>query len=61
VASSEWNPARYPKYIIGTDRHSVREQTGLDCFKAYNMQYAVKYAFFAQILTPRGAQTPLIY
>jgi hypothetical protein len=39
-------------------------QTVLDCFKldtTYNMRYAVKYPFFARILTPIGAQTPLIY
>jgi hypothetical protein len=29
-ARSEWIPARYPKYITGTDRHTVRAQTVLD-------------------------------
>jgi hypothetical protein len=36
--------------ITGTDRRSVRAKTVLDCFKANNMVYAVKYYFFAQIL-----------
>jgi hypothetical protein len=31
-----------------------------DCFKAYNTVYGVKYPFFAQFLTPIGAQNPLI-
>jgi hypothetical protein len=62
MASSEWIPAHYSKYTTGTDRRSVRKQTVSDCFKAYNnMVYAVKYCFFARILTPRGAQTPLMY
>jgi hypothetical protein len=54
-------PARISKYITGMDRRTVRAQTVLDCFKAFNTRYAVKYKFFARILTPRGAQTPLIY
>jgi hypothetical protein len=29
--------------------------------RPYNARYAVKYLFFAQILTPIGAQTTLIY
>jgi hypothetical protein len=37
-------------YITGTDRRTVRAQTVLDCFKAYNTRYAVKYTVFAQIL-----------
>jgi hypothetical protein len=39
-------------------------QTVLDCFEldtAYNTRYAVKYPFFAQFLTPIGAQNPSIY
>jgi hypothetical protein len=48
LASSEWIPARYPKYITGTYRRSIHAQTVSDCFKAYNTVYAVKYPFFAQ-------------
>jgi hypothetical protein len=29
MARSEWNHTRYPKYITGTDRRSVRAQTVL--------------------------------
>jgi hypothetical protein len=50
LAGSEWIPVQYPKYITGTDRRTVRAQTVLDCFKAYNTRYAVKYTVFARIL-----------
>jgi hypothetical protein len=42
------------KYITGTDRRARLDAS-------FNTRYAVKYHFFAQILTPRGAQTSLIY
>jgi hypothetical protein len=49
-AGSKGIPARYPKYITGTYRRTVRAHTVLDCFKAYNTRYAVKYTVFARIL-----------
>jgi hypothetical protein len=42
--------AQLPKYITGTDRRSVRGQTVFSLTHPYNMRYAVKYYFFAQIL-----------
>jgi hypothetical protein len=60
-ARSEWIPVQYPKYITGTDRHTVRAQTVLSLTQPYNTRYEVKYPFFAQFLTPIGAQNPLIY
>jgi hypothetical protein len=56
MARSKWNHAWISKYITGTDRRSVHAQTVSVFFIAYNTRYAVKYN-----LTPRGAQTPLIY
>jgi hypothetical protein len=44
-----------------TYTRSVRAQAVVDCFKAYNTQYPMKYPFFARILTQRGAQNQLIY
>jgi hypothetical protein len=49
-ARSRWNHAQYPKYITGTDRHTIRAQTVSDWFKAFNARYAVEYLFFARIL-----------
>jgi hypothetical protein len=49
---------RISKYITGTDRRTVRVLT---VTHPYNTVYAVKYRFFARILTPLGAQTQLIY
>jgi hypothetical protein len=48
------DPARYRKYITGTDRPYCLTQPS-------NARYAVKYHFFAQFLTPIGALNPLIY
>jgi hypothetical protein len=55
-AGSEWNPARYWKYITGTDRRSVRAHTVLRLDASFNTRYAVKYAFFARILSLCRAQ-----
>jgi hypothetical protein len=61
VARSELNPARFPKYITGTDRRPVHGQTVFPLTHPCNTYYLVKDHFFAQILTRGGAQTPLIY
>jgi hypothetical protein len=50
MAGSKWIPARYPKYITGTDRRTVRAQTVLSLTQPYNTGYRVKYRVFAQIL-----------
>jgi hypothetical protein len=42
------------KYITGMDRRARLDAS-------FKTRYAVKYHFFDQILTPRGAQTSLIY
>jgi hypothetical protein len=51
----------YLNISLGRTDGTVRAQTVSDWFKAYNTVYAVKYPFFAQFLTQRGAQTSLIY
>jgi hypothetical protein len=61
MARSRWFHAQISKYITGTDRRTVRAQTVLSLKQPYNTRYGVKYPFFAQFLTPIGAQNPLIY
>jgi hypothetical protein len=50
VAGSRWIPARYPKYMTGTDIRSVRAQTLLSLTQAYNTGDRAKYPVFAIIL-----------
>jgi hypothetical protein len=51
------DPARYRKYVTGTDRRSVRNPD----FLPDKTSLTSEVPFFAQYLTPIGAQTPLIY
>jgi hypothetical protein len=62
--NQKWDPRVLRKSQRAGTSHNWDGQT-LYCFNPwrvlYNKRYAVKYSFFAQFLTQRGAQTSLIY